>query len=581
MTSANCGLVHIRGHQLPPPPKKWGEVSFLPGQIRIRSSAAQALPPSRRVSKWCDLEKADLSRLEACQVPELWRGRAVGLVVSGAIPLVSAATNYNRFVALACRVYRSPPKPRRAIWAWASQFSSSIFPIIHCPPARMSDDEWVASFPQPRRKALEQAMELYKRSGWCKKFATFHSFLKDEFLPFFDKDGNGLVPLRHLVSRLINAPHDVTHCIAGPRIKPYMQWLKVQWHPENTIFYGGTEPEKLQHWLDVLVARGPGLYFWSDYSMFDSSHNEQTWKFVEGFYQQHFEDPDFMRVLEAWRSPQGTLGDLKFQGRVFNASGRDDTAFANAVLNGVAMLLSVTAAWLNKPLADLELSDIHLISSELLLSVCGDDALGRLPSCTDAQANEFRLRMIDNLTAFGFAAKFYCSFRLEDAVYLGHRPLPVGQRWYWSRTLGRCLYKLGWQCKVRGDPGAHFRGICRMHQVCSSHVPILAEIANEYLQLRPKAKINHWRPDVNKPWEEMGKFGPSTYDRSTVEALARAYTFTTNINRGDIGQRDVYVTARDVDDCLQHVVERVRASGGGPCVVDHWLLRHMVWMDEQ
>lgn len=579
----NPGIVCIRGIELPPKQKKWDSANWEPGQIKIRSSAIPAASGRRRKGKkWIDAEKSDLARLAACQVPPaLWRGRAIGPIISGAYPLLTAATNYNRFAALACRVFNAPPAPRRGLWAWAASFQREIFPLIDSPPQEQSDEEWLAGFPQPRRRALLEAYDLYKRSGWSDKYRTFHCFLKDEFLPYFDKDGDGLIPLREVVARLINAPHDVTHVIAGRKIRPYMHWLKVQWNPENLIFYGGTDPEHLQLWLDRLVTLGASLYFWSDYSMFDSSHNLDTWDFVESFYKQHMHDADFRRVLSVWRSPVGIIGDLKFQGRVFNASGRDDTAFANAVLNGVAMLLSVTAAWLNKPLQEVGKADLLAIGSDLMLSVCGDDALGRLPACSLEQANSFRLRAIENLTAFGFSAKFYCSDRLEDAVYLGHRPLPVDGRYYWSRTLGRCLYKLGWQCKVRGDPGAHFRGICKMHQVCSRHVPILADVTREYLAQRPKGKVNAWVEDPNKPWETMGRVAPDHYSEDTLEALARAYTIRKGVLRGDLNCTDVLVTKEHIRECIQYVCERVRACGGGPCVLDHWLLRHMVWMDEQ
>lgn len=397
----------------------------------------------------------------------------------------------------------------------------------------------------------------------------------------FEKNGLDLLPLRAMVDRLINAPHDVTHCIAGPKIKPYMAWLKSQWSYDSSLFYGGTTPDKLQAWLTRATSCGPKLVFWSDYSMFDASHNVDTWHFVEEFYQQHRHDVDFMRVLEVWRLPTGTIGDLRYQGRVMNASGRDDTALANALLNGIAMMLSVTAAWFRKPLRDVRISDLEAIKSELLLSVCGDDALGFLPACDDARALEFITDARAHLTAFGFKAKMFCSSRFEDAVYLGHRPLPVNGLWYWSRTIGRCIYKLGWQLGTRGDPSAHFLGIAAMHSQCSSHVPVLSDICKTWLSTRKGAKINHWKPDPNKPWERMGLFGPENYADDTIEALARAYTVEKTALRGDLDLAGTIVTAASVRECINYVCEVVREAAGRPCVLDHWLLRHMVVVDEQ
>lgn len=202
------------------------------------------------------------------------------------------------------------------------------------------------------------------------------------------------------MDRLINAPHDVTHVIAGPKIKPYMGWLKRQWTYDSVLFYGGTEPEKLLMWLRRATSQ-PRFVFWSDISMMDTSHCEESWDFVEHFYRQHLGDPVFRKVLGAWRVPHGTLGNLRYRGRCMNASGRDDTALANALLNGVAMLLSVTAAWYQIEVKEVGIQHIHRISDELLLSVCGDDSLGWLPLVSDERIQDFILRSKAALTLFG------------------------------------------------------------------------------------------------------------------------------------------------------------------------------------
>lgn len=387
-----------------------------------------------------------------------------------------------------------------------------------------------------------------------------------------------------MVDRLINAPHDVTHCIAGPKIKPYMRWLKQQWNHTTHLFYAGCDPDYVQAWLARATSHGSRLCFWSDYSMFDASHNSETWAFVEGFYSQHKHDVWFMKVLDVWRSPNGSIGDFKYQGRVMNASGRDDTALANAILNGVAMLLSVTAAWFRVPLMEVTRAQIEQIKSDLMLAVCGDDALGFLPAVSEAEARGFIERAKANLTMFGFKAKMFCSHRFEDAVFLGHRPILVGGAWYWAKTLGRCLYKLGYQRGLRGDPSAHFNGICEMVLSCSSHVPILSDIAREWLDVRKGSKITHQSvDDPERPWVGLGRFGPKHYDADAIACIARAYSVEAGSCRSDLtagGLNSLLVTPGDVTECISHVVRTIRASGGTPCVLDHWLLRHMVAVDE-
>lgn len=568
----------IKGQEISPPSDKLAETEFTKGQVKIRS----ALTPWKKTkAKWADVEKSDIAKLRLLSTTDgPYVGRLVGPCISGAYSMLSAMTEHNRLKALVVRMFRSPPPPEKGIWEFAKKFYRTIWPNFDHPPQPFSDEEWLASMPSNRRQVLSEAMDLYKRTGWCKSYARFNSFVKLELLPWFEKTDFGLVPLTSMVDRLINAPHDVTHTIAGPKIKPYLGWLKQQWHHENFLFYGGVEPDKLHSWLQKVVGKGSRLVFWSDYSMFDASHNDATFSFVLEFYRQHKSDRDFMKVLEAWRVPTGTIGrNIKYRGRAMNASGRDDTALLNALLNGLAMVLSVTASWYRIPLMEVTPSDVIRISSHLDLSVCGDDALGFLPPVAPDRAREFIDCARANLKSFGFKAKMFASDRFEDAVYLGHRPLPVDGVWYWSRTLGRCLYKLGYQTSVGGDPRAHFHGICKMHDVCSKHVPILSDITQEYLKHFAGTKCNEFKVDPNKPWEVMGVFGPDHYSQDTIDALARAYTVNRGPLRGDLTQlRDVHVTSADIRDCIHKCVKGIE---GGPCVLDHWVLRHMVLVDEQ
>lgn len=582
VNSGLVGLIYSPGQQYPPPDSKLSTVSLKPGAVKIRAAATSlGIGTSRRRKRWIDLEVTDLSFLsQETPVPRL-QYRLAGPAISGCYPMVSAPSNYNRFKALLCRVFRKPPPTNPYLWKWAGKFRHLLLPEYDFPPPEMTIADWIQSMPSRRRKALEEARRLYEHTGWTDKYVTFHAFIKEELLPGFRKERDFIAPLETMVDRLINAPHDVTHIIAGPKIKPYLCWLKKQWHWDNYLFYASVGPDKLQNWLDKVTSFGERLVFWSDYSMFDASHNAHTWDFVEHFYRQHFGDLDFLTVLAAWRAPGGKLGDLKYQAGVMNASGRDDTALANAILNGFAMMLSVTAAWFKIPLTKVTVGHIYRISSDLQLAVCGDDALGFLPWIGFDEALGFVERARAHLTSFGFSAKMFCSNRFEDAVFLAHRPLPVGGRYYWAKTLGRCLYKLGWQVGIKPDPAAEFNGVCQMYVNCASHVPILSDIAKTWLEARQGSKVNKWFADPERPWELMGTFGPDHYDDQTLDALARAYSLGRSRIRSDLEVADTFVTRADILDCISHVTSVVRECGGRPCVLDHWLLAHMVAVDEQ
>ncbi len=531
--------------------------------------------------KWVEMEKQDLETLGRLSNPGPFAAMVVGPVISGAPAILTAKTDYMRLSAILVRMYRPLKPPASGIWSWAANFKEHLFPAFHSPPDCMTDDDWLASMPSNRRKALQFALHLYQRSGWRSKYNEFSTFLKEELMPGFGKDEMGLVPLRTIVARLIHAPHDVTHVIAGPKIKPYMSWLKDQWNKENWVFYGGTSPDKLQCWLDRFShkERGTQLYFWSDLSQFESTHCPDTWDFIEQFYGQYKHDADFQRCLRAWKQIKSKIGNFKFTGRVgVNASGRPDTAFANGVLNGVGTLLAVTAAWLDINLTNITVEHLLRMEAIMMVTFTGDDTLGSLPYVDPKAALAFKDRCKQHFTTLGFSAKFYVSYKLEDCVYLAHRPLCVAGRWYWAKTLGRCLYKLGFKVGLSGDPSAHMLGVMQMYQRCAAHVPILADIANSWCEATQHNKVNPFKEDPNRPWELMGTFGPGAYDSSTIDALANAYTVTKELGRDDLSMCDVRVTPTDVRDCIKYVRSMVQ---GVPCVLDHWLLRHMVWVDEQ
>lgn len=579
-SSGNCGIVHLKGLELPPAADRFRDANLPDGAVKIRTRALDCGYIRNQHSKWTSLKKGDLSALKSKTPFERHLIRAIGPVIPGFIPMVGAPTNYNRFKALVVRVFRRPPPPEVGIWEFAAVFRRELLPDYDWPPGEMDFEEWIESMPASRRRALREAQVLYQEGGWRCKFQQFKSFLKMEALLGCDKVELDPFPLSCFVDRLIQAPHDVTHVIAGRKIKPFLPWLKKQWSWDSYLFYAGTKPVYVQLWLDRVVDRGPSLYFWSDYSMFDSSHNLDTWKFVEDLYRCYSSDPDFKRVLEAWRVPNGTLGDLKYQGQCMNASGRDDTALANALLNGFAMFLSVAAAWYDVDLRALTSAHISHFKTIVLLSVCGDDALGCVPFVSLEHSKGFCDRAKANISKFGFKAKFFASERLEDCVYLGHRPLPVAGRYYWSRTIGRCLYKLGWQVRIRGDPQAHMRGIMEMHAKVSAHTPILSDIATAWIATRPKAKRNAYVADPDKPWENLGECGPGYYDSSTLQALARAYTLDANPLRGDLSITSVHITEKDVRECIASCKQCISLAGGAPCVLGHWLLQHMCGVDE-
>ncbi len=566
------GLVAVPAEVFPPPPKKFADVDLTGGEVRVCWSKVKAKREfADRGKRWDQFQAQDLAKLLPFRPdePKLSHWLA-GIGCSGARPMVSAQVPYNQAKALLGRVFRLPAQrewgrgPQPGIWEFAWRFVDVLLPDFRAD--KMSIPDWLKTMPPNRRRPLEAAYLRYQRCGWQKRYEQFSSFVKTEFLPGFSKDDVGLVRLTEMIDRLIQGPADETHIIAGPFLKPLVAFLKKVWSVDNAIFYGSAGPEALHQFLNERLVDGAHTFFWCDFSMFDNTHSTQSWEFMEKLYRRAgIADADFWRVMDAWRSPKGKIGPLKYRARVMNASGRDDTALANAVLNGVASFLSLAAAWFDVDIFALEEHHILRMRTIVSLSVCGDDSVGALPPISKQRQERFAEVMRENISRFGFEAKFFMSDKLSDAVYLGMRPYPVGGKWFWGKTIGRATYKMGWVMAQGGrDVMAHITGVADMHLLCSRHVPILSDLAAKIVELRQGAKRTPVRKDPNKPWEWTLQ-GSLPYDESTLKAVAATYT---------VG--GVYVSPGDVLSLIAAIqsVERL------PCVLDHWLWRHMIHVDD-
>jgi hypothetical protein len=80
--------------------------------------------------------------------------------------------------------------------------------------------------------------------------------------------------------------------------------------------------------------------------------------------------------------------------------------------------------------------------------------------------------------------------------------------------------------------------------------------------------------DQDRPWEWTHQSGVP-YSEETLQAVADTYT-KRETPLMDIEPHDVVVTVEDVRDLISHIqkIERL------PCVLDHWLWRHMIWCDD-
>jgi len=231
-------------------------------------------------------------------------------------------------------------------WDYLSHFGVSQDSVNDGP-------DWFSGFPPSKRRMYYR--ELLRYEGNVGTLSSeFDIFLKVEWQPLLPAGIHG-VGVRPNVPRTIWASKAWTHLINGRKCRAATDTLHKVWNCRNSVVYaGGMTPSELKSWVnqraDPVTAtfNGGKLAIMTDYSMFDQTHSPHTHDFARQVYNKMgwtFSELERL-AFEAWESPVGKFRcGTKLVGGAMNASGRDDTALINALLNGSAMSQAIMCAF--------------------------------------------------------------------------------------------------------------------------------------------------------------------------------------------------------------------------------------------
>lgn len=464
-----------------------------------------------------------------------------GILLDGAMPFITSGGTQPLVEAILFRVFKklyfadngSGPKRERTVDAKAFENANRLAEsplllqrFLESTPTAMRIVEYILSNPNPaRRKALFEAWRLWDERGeHSEHWEEINAFVKQENLPYFAPK-NGVLNSAAIkyVARLIQAPSDESHLVAGPYIKPLMKELKSCWNSENWIFYGAATPEKLDSWLQKI--KGCQSFFWSDYSSFDATFSDHTWDMIEGFYRRIYPnaDSDFWDVMRFWRKPKGRMivradnTRVEYDADTCNCSGRDDTALANALFNGIALSTSIAAALADKSVLDITEDDLFRASNLCKISIMGDDSL---VGC-DFDVEPIAGKIVRELERFGLIVKAEHSRSLNDVTYLGMMPYATAEGTYqWGPTLGRRLYKMFWMRELKA-PGSWARGVAEQGKLWQN-VPLLPEICGKIEELLKGKSITREKADPIKPWHSRTEV-TQKWSEITIRQLCERY----------------------------------------------------------
>lgn len=520
-------------------------------------------------------------------------GVGAGYLVSGVPPFVVMKTPLSALRAIAARVARlRETRPDRAHWLHAGTLLRAR-PFLpnwgHVTIETMRVGDWIKTFLPSRRRVLSECNDLWESLGRMvsKRAWRFRIFAKREWASAAEPAPRAgiMQPIVESKPRAIQPPFyqiplaDVAHLIAGPILRPICHAVKETWHWDMPIFYASAAPADLNRWLNKW--QYASCFLASDYTMFDCTHSNPTWDFVEAIYK-IAADPSgenaqlFHELLRHWRAPigksvskwKGWIHIVRYFGISMNASGRDDTALANVLLNAFAMFISLTALHHGIPILEVQARHLEAFAAIAGLAVVGDDSLVALPdrTLTGKRWCDLKVELGAALATFGFKAKITTTNRLIDAVFLGCRPYRVGGSWWWGPTLGRRLYKHHCMVTPDANPVAWLHGVAKMEAGCLGFVPVLGAMARRVLQLSKGCKVTAWKPELHHgiDWRE-NRDAPKLPDFETYEMLAQVY------NTGPHS-----MTVAD----LMELEQLIGTAESLPCIISHPALTTMMLVDE-
>lgn len=453
--------------------------------------------------------------------------RLGGVGVNGAIPFLSSGGARPLCEALCYRVFKLVPK---LVDNTSFRMMESLYPDMLkdflLPGMPWERIQWILSMKNTRRRKMliRANHKLNERGEYHRDLEMFGAFVKTENLPYFTQTsiGTNARNVRY-VARLIQAPHDETHLIAGRYLKPLVYRLKSQWNWDNWLFYASVKPKYLDRWL--AKHKHAESWFWSDYSAFDCTWSKQAWEVIEGMYAKIYPnaDADFWRVLGIWRSPKGKMNCRKdgvkvsYESDIMMASGRDDTALGNALLNGLVLAISFAAALARKKISDLTKLDMDRAAGLVSIAIVGDDSL---VACS-FDIDQYKQAIEENIQSFGLIAKTQSSKDVCDVTFLGMMPWPAGGELHWGPTLGRRLFKAFWQCEATGNLPAWTRGVAQQLALYRN-VPILYDISKRIDDLLCGHKVTKYQSYGHQEyaaWSKIDEAMPLWSDDRTASIL--------------------------------------------------------------
>lgn len=432
--------------------------------------------------------------------------------------------------------------------------------------------------PRRRLPLAGGARELVSRGTHSFRSRRFGTFVKRELAA--TRSPEFVCGMLSGNPRLIQGPPEASHVAAGPSLRVFTKELHENWNFENFITYvGGATPSDMQKYaLENMNVDGSNRlenvsYFMNDYSMFDSTYTRSLFEHIVypiysylGVMLKEGDEVNIGRpcgplanladaAIRYWERPKGRLSSgVKYTSSSMNASGRDDTAAMNALVNGLCIFASFLSYYFEVPMHHVDrLSDpqISEVVEKIHIAILGDDSLVRVHNSLlrGASYADFKTAIAGNVACWGIEAKPQMENEFRRVVFLGSRPYPCTikdeESVLWGPTIGRRLYKMGCSVDMQSRPAEWLYSVMDATLRTAAHVPIISNTARAVMKILEErgVALHEYKEENFRGAGEAARkgaiFRPFVSFREKVDFAANKYTYFMLEDIYGIGFRDV------------------------------------------
>jgi len=411
----------------------------------------------------------------------------IGVGFRDHIPVVPNPCQEHEIIAVNNRACKKTPLANSALWDRLTEpIRNAVLEEIEPVPY----EEWNSSFPPSRQKEHNRAKLLLEENGLLAGDLVRKAFIKVEKYNKSTMDGSD-----DYDPRLIQGVSHKANVALGPFMSAVNMKLKRLMGPNRKITYAsGMTGEAVGKWMSRALSKiSDPIFFWSDYSRFDSTQGKGCFNHELEFYDKLGLKNHYlarMAYMAQMRTVGYTTNGVKYRVEYTRKSGDPNTSCGNSYINGS------TCA---QTLLDLGLTDFRILvlgddmicvldRKELInrrenfkaLTIAGVDPSYVFGETIENVMEVFKQQYESFMLAYGFVPESGWSDDLCDAEFCSGLFWPCEAGYVLGPKVGRLMPKMGYSVKKLDQ--SQILGVFMGYSYNCNHVPLLNDFVLFHLR---------------------------------------------------------------------------------------------------